>query len=108
MGKTLDSSATFRQENYRGRIREVSLRGSPFSDTMLNHVLEEAGRRGYKPINLTIVNIVSGAPEGNEPVEAILMHDKKERQGLIVKNYLSPDKDFEFKFYPHGEWGIMP
>lgn len=106
MAKKLDSSEIFKQENYRGRIREVELRGSPFSDTILSHILEEVGRKGLKPMNLVIVNVVSGAPERNEPVEAILC-ESPEGRGLIVKNYLNA-KTQEYRFYPPKNWSYIP
>ena len=107
--KNLDSSAVFRQENYLGRIREVGfMRGPAFVDTILGHVIENAGREGYKPISLSIVNIVDGGgPERNEPTEAILCENAQEKKGIIVKKHVSPHFH-EYRFYPPGEWNYIP
>ena len=103
MAKSLDSSELFRQENYRGGIKELSLMRPSFTDAILNHVLEEAKRDGYKPVDVVIVNILQGSPERNEPAEAVLCEGTEGREGIIVKKHLSPQTE-EYRFYPDGNW----
>ena len=102
MGETLDSSIVFNQENYRGRIREVSLTEPAFTDTILSQVLVGAKDRGYNLTDLVLVNVVSGSSERNEPTEAILCEDANGKKGIIVKKRFSPHAE-EYRLYtPEG------
>ncbi len=68
----LDSSETFIQDNYCGRIREVRITGDPIYTGSLCEVLDYARVNfGYSPFGLSIVNIVNGSPSENIPVESM-------------------------------------
>jgi len=105
MGKALDSSAIFRQENYRGRIREVNLIEPAFTDTTLSHILEKSRAEGYNLTDLVLVNVVSRGSERNEPTEAILCEDANGKEGIIVKKRFSTPVGIaeEYRLYtPEG------
>jgi hypothetical protein len=71
MAKTLDSSEIFRQQNYRGKIREVALTGKVFHFGTLRESLSFTEEKEYVPIGISIVNFVHGGPDTNEPLNAI-------------------------------------
>lgn len=100
MSKSLDSSAVFRQENYQGIIKDVSLVSPSSTAAILSHILEEAKRDGYKPEQLAMVNVVRGSPERDEPCEAILCEGLEGRRGIILKRYLP----VRYEFYSDKDW----
>ncbi len=73
-GRTLDSSEVLRAENYPGTIREVALmQGTQYKT--LEEALGEAGKKGYQVMGLGIVNLSNGAPDRNEPMPVLNLHD---------------------------------
>ena len=73
MKARLDSSEVFRQENYKGEIKEVSLTGKVFHFQTLKESLDFAEEKKYIPIRLAIVNRVWGSPANNEPLNATFL-----------------------------------
>lgn len=99
MPETLDSSRRFLQENYKGRIKEVTLMGSSQYFQTLEGAVEIAREEGHCLTNMTILNIVHGEPSKNEPAEAILLKENGiidgKCTGLIVKRYSNGESYFE-------------
>ncbi|MBU2503848.1 MAG: hypothetical protein KJ879_02230 [Nanoarchaeota archaeon] len=86
-GKEIDTSEFFNQDNYRGRISEVKLRGSPrvyFSlDGALSDYSERNGR-GHSNC-LEILNLVEGGSDDNELAPVVLISEVNDPLYPVVR-----------------------
>lgn len=78
MASRFDSSEVFKQENYKGKIRELALTGKVFTFGNLRESWNFAEERKYVPTGMSIVNFVHGGPKTNEPLIAIYLAKKRE------------------------------
>ena len=102
MKSALDSSRVFKQENYRGEIREVVLIGHDFRFSTLKESLDFAEEKGYVLGNLAIVNYVCGDSVNNEPLSAINLRRRdsitpESIDALIVQ--MINDEGCDYRFY---------
>lgn len=87
---------------YYGDSREVLLTGAPHSsDTVVDHLLEEAKRIGYKPVKNTLVNLVNPNSLNDEHTPTLLMEGPEGKEGIIVT------RNTTHQFYSDGNWSYI-
>ncbi|MBI4117016.1 hypothetical protein HY449_04710 [Candidatus Pacearchaeota archaeon] len=106
----LDSAQRFNQDNYRGRILEVSLgKASKIFDS-LNSALVFASRRGYTPERIGLLNVARGESARNEPTEAIFLTQYRgtrntPEESLIIQENGNP---LSYAFYSESGFRFIP
>ena len=100
--ESLDSSQILRSEKVKTIVREVALREPSFKANTLEEVIGKSREMGYKIVENSIVNVVHGSREENEPRAALVL--EKEEGGARVRDCLGDgliiqDLDRQYELY---------
>ncbi len=101
--RKLDSSEVLISENCRFKVREVGLMGPSIESEDLFGLIESAREKDYFPVGMSVVNIIHGAPDQNEPRAVLYLNREVREQGkedaIIVQNFIHN----RFSFYEFGD-----